>query len=105
MCICKATVAMAKADEGATASLLRSGEADGEGSSSSRAAGNGGPSLFKNRSLRSRSWRAPFHYHWATVENAFQDNSDMSAGMYICGSGVHPCVSWVIDVVFLTIKG
>ena len=98
---------MAKADEGATASLLRSGEADGEGSSSSssRAAGNGGPSLFKNRSLRSRSWRAPFHYHWATVENAFQDNSDMSAGMYICGSGVHPCVSWVIDVVFLTIKG
>lgn len=76
---------MAKAEEGVTAALLRSGEADKEGSSSgsSRAVGNGGPSLFKNRSLRSRSWRAPFHYHWATVENAFQDDSDMSAGMYV----------------------
>ena len=75
---------MAKAEEGVTAALLRSGEADREGSSSSsKGAGNGRPSLFKNRSLRSRSWRAPFHYHWATVENAFQDSSDMSAGMYV----------------------
>ena len=76
---------MAKAEEGVTAALLRSGEADREGSSSSSswAVGNGGHSLFKNRSLRSRSWRAPFHYHWATVENAFQDNGDMSAGMYV----------------------